>query len=195
MNRCEQLLCGLLLWVSWQSPACGDLVHLSSGRTLEGIVVWETPSRVKLQVSWRGYVTIERDAVGEIVRGDDQEHERLFTEWREAFLAAGERRRQRAAFEAQQRARGLVRHQGTWISLEELKFIEEKSADARRKYEEQLQRLTERLRALEAQNRILSQRLARRPVVLRSSRFFLPHHGLPHARLAKDEQGNLLRLR
>lgn len=195
-----------LVCASWQSVAWSDVLHLANHETLEGIVVWETDARIKVQIAWTGYVTLERVVVVEIARGSADEHERLLVRWHEEFLSSQTRERERRAFDTAQRERGLVKYRGQWIIPEELALIREEAAReaARRErqqreqqqLEEELNRLAQRLQALEEENQRLRNAAGRQPAVFVPSGFFLHDHQLVHRdpRFFRDEHGNLLRV-
>ena len=192
---------GILQVIGALAAAQADVLSLSNGRTLEGVIVEETDSHIEVQVTWRGYVSLEKVAIVSIARGDAQDHRRLRSHWQEEFLADQHRERERAAFEAAQRARGLTLYNGKWMTREEQVRIKEEQANqerlqreaaAKRAAEEEAQRTAQRLQALEEENRRL-QYLATQP------RFWwvpqdliIRHHD--HTNLLKDEQGNLIRV-
>jgi hypothetical protein len=101
---------GLLLaagaWCVRAPAARADAVTLASGRVIHGIVLDEDHRQVRVQVAWRGFVTLDRAEVAAIWRGDDAEHERLRAGWQSRY-AADQRQlqaRDRQA-QAEQRAR------------------------------------------------------------------------------------------
>jgi len=186
------LMCGGLLWLSGQQAARADVLRLSNGQELEGIIVKEIGPAITVQVSWQGYVTLDREAVMSIVRGDEPEHERLLSDWREQFLASQERERQRKALEARQRERGLVKHNGEWLTREELAVLQEQARREAQARQEREQREEEanRLRALEEEIRRLRQQVAeRRYLVVTHDVFALPRR---KPGLIQDEHGNLI---
>jgi hypothetical protein len=192
----------VLLWMSAQQAAWGDVLYLSSGRRVEGVVVDETPSHITVQVSWKGYVTFDRQALARVVRGDDQIRERLLSAWRREFLEDQQREHKRRAFEAAQRARGLVRYKGEWITREELAFVREeqrrrerqrREEEAQRAAEEEAKRVAQRLQALEEEHRRLQQQLlVRQRLWVVPESVIVRHH---HPKLFRDEHGNLMRVR
>ncbi len=173
--------------------AWADRVYLSTGQTLDGIVVNETATEVKIQVLREGYLTLDRAVVEKIDGGSDADHAQLRAEWERADRNVKARAREREAFEAAQREKGMVKHQGQWITQAELEAMqqhEERLAEERAR-EEETQRTEQLIQALQEENerlqelvQVLQREMMRRPVVLR-----------PDAGLFQDEQGNLLRIR
>lgn len=67
------LLGGEVVW--------GDVITLSNGTEVEGVVVRETESQVKVQVLRASFLTFKEREIVSIVRGTPAEHERLRREW------------------------------------------------------------------------------------------------------------------
>lgn len=195
MPNARLLIAVVLAWIITQPPAWADVLHLSNRHTLEGIIVRETASHVKVRIAWTGYVTIDREAIVEIVREDDKVHKHRLAQWREEHLLLQQRERERRAFEAAQRERGLVRYQGQWIAQEESGLIKEEGAQKEQELqEEQLQLLTQRIQALEEENRRLRGELDRRQQLIIPLGFLIHHHPHHQPNPFTDEQGNLIRV-
>ena len=206
------LAAGACLWLTAQSPAWSDAVHLTNGQTLEGIVIRESDAQVVLQVAWEGFVVLDRGSIAKIDPAEKPERERLLAQWKEdhqAYLEQEERRRQ---FETDQRAKGFLLYDGQWMTKEEVAAIKEKSADkeARRKLEEDLKKeqlarkqeeeerkareeelktLNQRLRAMQEEQLRLQQEITALRCALARPAFPI---GFPD--FVRDEHGNLLRV-
>ena len=153
------------------SPAWADVIQLSSGRSLDGVVVEDTTARVRVQVTWQGYISLHPEEVAAIARSEPAQRAQLLEQWRREFDAAKEHAQAREAFEASQRAQGLVQHRGVWISQDELAAIREEHARIAREREDvaerqrreaEARRLTERVAALEEERLRLQHMLAYR---------------------------------
>lgn len=59
-----------------------DVVHMTNGRTLSGIVREETESHIVLQIG-AGSVTLPHARIARIERGDDASHSHIHEQWRE----------------------------------------------------------------------------------------------------------------
>jgi len=156
----------LLVWCMGSSVRA-DLLTLSDGKTLEGIVAQETDTTLNVRVAWQGYVTLNRASVVSIVPSGEAGHQRLLERWKEEFEGDRTRQTERQAFESAQRERGLVKHQGEWITTEELAFhqaqLQLKAAEQLRKdLKQEIQQLKERLGVLEAENAKLQGEVRRR---------------------------------
>jgi len=183
--------------LAWSAPAQADIVHLSNGQRVEGIVVSESPSGVRIQMDVQGYMTVSREFVNEIVREDAAVNDARLERWRAEHEEARIRQEARDAFEAEQRAKGLVKYQGDWITPDALGAIrDEESRKELARLERQLEELTDRLEALETENQALRHDLEQRPIfVFPQTELIRRSHDERRGRLLyRDEQGNLIRV-
>ncbi len=199
-NLNQRLWCAGAIWLAVQGTARADLIALSTGRTLEGLVTQETDSRITVQVMWQGYVSLSRAEVVQIERSSEEERQRVIAQWRDQFLTARQREQEERAFSAAQQAKGLVRYRGTWVTEEELTAIkgdrarkerERKEEVARQQREEDTRRLAERVQALEEERLRLERALTYRSWCLANPVLIIRHR---QADLFEDEQGNLARV-
>ena len=197
--------CCAFLWMGTAQTAWGDLLSLSEGRKLEGVIAKETESQIRVQVSWQGYVTVDRSSVVSVTRGDKKDNERLLGQWRRDFLVDQKRERKRATFEAAQRAKGLVMYKGSWISQAELASIQAKQKEeqarkereareeaAKRSAEEEARRTERRIQALEEENLRLQRQAVTRQELLIVPTPLIVHHD--ESNRFQDERGNLIRV-
>jgi len=160
-------LCGvLLLWGTAPGRVWGDVVHLSDGKMLEGIITQESETHVQVQVAWQGHVTLNRGAIVSVTRADEATQQQLLDRWKREFTADHERQEARKAFEVSQRERGLVKHQGEWVTTDELAFHQaqlqlEAAEEARKALEQELEQLKKRVATLEEENAALQEEVRR----------------------------------
>lgn len=121
MNRILRLAAFLSSGLSALSsvPLHADTIRLANGNTIEGLVIAETPERLEIQFAQGGSITFHRDEILEIQAADGDERRALRERWaqeQEAFLAelAAQRR-----YEEAQRAKGLIKDAGEWVTKEE----------------------------------------------------------------------------
>ena len=201
-------LCAMGLWLAASTPAAADVLRLSSGRELEGLVVRESPMNMEVQVAWKGFMMLDRRAVTAITRSDDADRARLLHQWEDEFSESQRQEQERQAFEASQAAKGLVRYRGAWINPNEMALIDaqhrldearQREAKLRREHEEEALRLADRISELEVEHRQLEQRLAtatRRVVVVPSPLLIHQwHRHLNGPNVLRDEQGGGLACR
>lgn len=199
MQRFALSLFGLAVALCLPLSARADVLRLSNGRSIEGIIVRRTESQIKIQVAKDGYVGIPHEQVVAVTEGTEKKHEGLISQWHAEYKESQERERAQEAFQLTQLARGLVLYKGGWISQSELIRIDElqslkKELKAQREGTEQARR---ELASLTQEVRRLRDELAQERTQLRSRVIFRhpfpsPH---PHDSFAKDKHGNLLRLR
>lgn len=201
----------MLLWLPGEFSAWADQVHLTNGQTIEGIVAREADSQVVLQVAWEGYVVLDRPSIAAIDAANDKQRKQLLGQWHEEYLAFQERDRKNKAFEARQLARGLVLHQGQWVTPEELTAMKAQAKAAeeehrkrqeaeerlrneqqeRKAREEELQALTERIRTMQLEQLRLQQEISSLKYLLVRPDFLLE----TGTQFVRDAQGNLLRVK
>ena len=196
MRRAIGLLVGVVMGLSAQPRVWADALTLANKQTIEGIIVQETASQIKVQVAWQGYVTIDHETVVGITRGDAREHEQLLARWHEEFQTDRQREQAHRDVEAAQRARGLMKYQGEWISPEDLlarqtRKQEQQAQQERKQLDDRLDQLTQQVLALSEENQRLQQErfFTRQPVVVLPERVLI-HHRDPT--LLSDERGNLI---
>ncbi len=154
------LAIALCAWAALQTPAWADTVRFASGRTLECIVVRETESSVEVQFAYGGYMTIDRREVAGIDRADPEANHRLMDAWQQKRRADERKQQEQAEFEDKQRAKGLVKYKGEWLTKEEIELIRSKQAEReRQQMQEEIASLRQRIMLLEYDNQRLRQEL------------------------------------
>ena len=185
------------LWLGVATSGWADVVEVAPGRVIEGIVVQEAGAKIRVQVSWQGYATFDRAAVVSIRRESAEENTRLQDAWRQEALVREERERAQQAFEAAQRERGYVKYRGEWVSREELALLQEERLNKEREARaNDIQQITQQLKALQEDNHRLQQELlAARQLYFNNPRVIVvqrePRCPLP---LVRDEQGQIFSL-
>jgi hypothetical protein len=134
--------------------AAADSISLANLQTIDGIIVEESDSAVKLQIDLESFITFNRSSVISVKRTDEADHEKKLSGWRQDRKDSEERDRSRLEFEAEQYAKGFVKHEGQWITQAEL----ERSDDFKR-LEDRLDELQNQIRSLTEENRRLQQDL------------------------------------
>ena len=188
----------LISCLGLQAVAWGDVVHLTDGRKVEGIVVEGTDSALRVQVTWQGFVTLDQEDVLSVVRSSDQENNRRLRQWRQDFLADQERQRKRESFEAFQKRRGLIQYEGEWVAQEQKERREQKKKEAA----EAKQKAPFEIPPVEVIPPPVTQSAPPQRIIAGDKVFILPrngivvhHHHFHDPTIFRDEQGNLLRVR
>ncbi len=152
-----------LLGIGACPPAWGDTLTLTNGQTLEGIIVQETPTHVRLQVALQGYVDIERQTVTGLARSDAADHGRLQAQWREEFRHGQTQADAARRFEAAQQAKGLVLYQGQWITPEVFATLQQQEhvrLAVQQELTEKVRQLAVQVQQLQQENAQLRDQLA-----------------------------------
>lgn len=101
-----------------------DIVNLTNGNQMEGIVVKSSKDGIELRVSETGTVILDHSLVVGIKKMNSEQNAGLISKWRgikeEARL---EEERQRAYVRAQEE-KGLVPHKGEWMTKEERHYLQ-----------------------------------------------------------------------
>jgi len=99
--------------------ADADIVCLTNGNKIEGIVIEETDKMVKVEVFLGAKITFSKSEVAYVKVWDDEENVGLQQKW----LGDKEEKRkaelERQRFEAEQREKGLVKYRGKWLEESE----------------------------------------------------------------------------
>ena len=81
------LLGGILVTIPIAKEACADSVVLSTGRSMDGIILEETADRVMLDIGM-GSVTFTKDKVVHMVRSSRNENRKREHEWKLKYISA-----------------------------------------------------------------------------------------------------------
>jgi hypothetical protein len=195
-----------VLALLWGPALCrADVITLTNGQTLDGIITHEAGSQVRVQIAWTGYVTLTRDAIARIItRHDYATNHAMLARWKEEHVASLERETERQDDEHALRQERWIRFEGQWLRPEEMAMIRESRAqeEQARKEEtrrrEELEALTRRIEALEEENERLRADLTsaqNRVVVVQPGFLHFPGSLFQgRGRLFKDERGNEVRV-
>lgn len=101
------------------ATAMADVIILNTGVEKEGVILQEDENEIKLQTKL-GTTGFPRDLIESIVRVSEKENDQLLLRWdREKELrerAKVERVKRLRAFEAEQKAKGLVKYKDEWMT-------------------------------------------------------------------------------
>lgn len=210
MRRSCVLAGAVILLLAGDEVVWADRVHLTNGQLLEGVVLREGDSQVVVQVAWEGHIVLDRSSVARVEASSDADRKVLLARWREEHEAFKERDEREREFEQRQIALGLVLYRGQWVTKEELDGIRneakaaaderrereaaekelKREADARKKAEQELGTLTERLKGLQEEQLRLQQEISSLRYLLAQTTRFIQ----ASPRFVKDANGNLLRI-
>ena len=102
----------------WAGAAGADVICLTNGNIIEGIVVRDTGKVLEMEVFLGAKITFTQQDVAYVKRWDDAENQALREKWLEDRKEREQAELTRQRFEVEQKAKGLVKYRGKWISEE-----------------------------------------------------------------------------
>ncbi|UCD59150.1 MAG: hypothetical protein JSV16_08690 [Candidatus Hydrogenedentota bacterium] len=126
-------------------PLFSDEIYFKSGYSRTAVVIRETEDTITFKTEM-GMSTISRDRVDFVEKATQEENRLLFRKWRERELQIKEAREARRAarkrFEDAQKAKGLVKFEGNWMTPEEkgqILELRKRAHEHRRQFEAEQQ--------------------------------------------------------
>jgi hypothetical protein len=127
------------------APATADEIYFKSGFSHTGVIIRENEDIVTFKTEM-GVSTISRDKIDFIEKATPEENQLLLKQWREEAqkLKDAQKARHEAerAFEAEQRAKGMIQFEGKWVTPQE----KERILDLRRQAVEDRKQFEQRQR-------------------------------------------------
>jgi hypothetical protein len=124
------------------APATADEIYFKSGFSHTGVIIRENEDVITFKTEM-GVSTISRDKVDFIEKATPEENQLLLKKWREEAqeLKDAQKARHEAerAFEAEQRAKGMIQFEGKWVTPQERERIldlRKQAAEDRKQFEE-----------------------------------------------------------
>ncbi|MBI4831629.1 MAG: hypothetical protein HY801_08770, partial [Candidatus Lindowbacteria bacterium] len=103
-------------------PLCADEIYFKSGYSRTAVVLSETEDTVKFKTEM-GISTISREKVDFVEKATSQENQLLLRRWREKESAQEQareaKREAEREFEEAQKAKGLIKFEGKWMTPKE----------------------------------------------------------------------------
>ncbi|MFH1779002.1 MAG: hypothetical protein ABH847_03110, partial [Candidatus Omnitrophota bacterium] len=112
------LLLVILFLIIMQSRLFADLIYLKSGAKMEGIIEKETDKAVTISIKI-GSVTYPKTQIESISKASDEENIKLKEKWKAQKEQQEMEREQWKKFATEQEAKGLIYHNGKWITKDE----------------------------------------------------------------------------
>ncbi len=110
------LLIALLGLVCRTQAVGADIVCLNNGNIIEGIVVEETDAVLQLEVFLNARISFARQDIAYVKTWDQDKNQALREKWIKDREAREKAELTRQVFEAEQKAKGLVKYRGEWVS-------------------------------------------------------------------------------
>jgi hypothetical protein len=99
--------------------ADADALRLKNGNVIEGIIVRDTDKIVEIEVFLGARITFSKEEVTALKKWSDRNNQELKGKWLKERKERRDAELARQAFEARQKARGLIKYRGTWLKEEE----------------------------------------------------------------------------
>jgi hypothetical protein len=144
--------CGLFAAVD----AGGDTVYLKKGGHITGVVRKKSKTSIEIK-SNMGTIELSKGAIARIEKASADENRALESQWRLERDEKKEKDKEAKRFEEEQRDKGYVKFQGTWITAEKAYEMEKGIAKEREEWEKtveqqkkEFQEMEKRLKEMEA---------------------------------------------
>lgn len=136
--------------------ARGDIVYLKKGGHITGVVSKESETSIEIR-SNMGTIVLSRGAIAKIEKTTAEENSALESQWKQERDKEKEKVKEAKRFEEEQRAKGYVKFQDTWVPAEKAYEAEKGISKEREEWEKtveqqkkDLQEMEKRLREMEA---------------------------------------------
>ncbi|MCX6338342.1 MAG: hypothetical protein NTX71_00290 [Candidatus Aureabacteria bacterium] len=151
------LACGLFVTVH----AWGDTVLLKKGGHITGVISSESETSIAIKSSM-GTIVLSRGAIAKIERATAEVNRALESQWEQERSQEEKKLNEAKRVEEEQRAKGLVKYQGTWITAEKAYEIEKGVARDKEEWEKSVEQQKRDLQEMEKRLRDLEARLEQR---------------------------------
>lgn len=141
--------------------APADVIHLKKGGKVKGVVINESEESVEIK-SNLGTIVLSRGAISRIVKATEEENKAFESQWRKEKKEKDEEADRNVQFEKEQRAKGLVKYKGTWVTPEKLAEIERGTEDRKKELVRNIDEQKRVLDEMEKQLKEIETRLDRR---------------------------------
>jgi hypothetical protein len=160
-SRLRSLWCALL--IAFVVAACvhADTVYLKKGGRIQGVVTSESEDSVEIK-SNLGTIILSRGSILRIEKSPKEENVELESQWEKEKVEKEEKAKEEKRFEEEQRAKGMVKYQGTWISADRMREIEEGVEQKKQEWAREVDQRRKELEELERRLSEMEQRLDRR---------------------------------
>jgi uncharacterized protein (DUF3084 family) len=151
------LACGLFISVH----ARGDVIYLKKGGHITGVISSESETLIEIKSSM-GTIRLSRGAIAKVVKATAEENRALESQWKQERDKEKEKVKEAKRYEEEQRAKGYVKFQGTWISAEKAYEFEKGIARERDEWEQSFEQQKKELQETERRLKDTETRLEQR---------------------------------
>ena len=151
------LACGFFVAIH----ARGDTVYLKKGGHITGVISRESETSIEIK-SNMGTIVLSRGAIEKIEMSTAEENRTLESQWKQERDQQREKVKEAKRFEDEQRAKGYVKYQGTWIPAEKAYEIEKGVTKEKEEWEKSVEQQKKDLQEMEKRLRDMEARLEQR---------------------------------
>lgn len=141
--------------------AWGDTIYLKKGGHITGVVGKESDTSIEIK-SNMGTIVLSRGAIAKIEKAAAEENSALESQWKQERDKEKEKAKEAKRFEEEQRAKGYVKFQGTWIPAEKAYEAEKGITKEREEWEKTVEQQKKDLQDMERRLRDMEAKLEQR---------------------------------
>jgi len=119
-----------------QCISFADVIYLKSGAKIEGIIGEESEDAVTIAIKI-GNITYSREEIESISKSSAEENAKLKEGWKAQKQQQEAEEERRRKFAAEQEAKGLIFHDGQWITKDEYERLTRPEAEAEEEFVEE----------------------------------------------------------
>jgi len=108
------------------APVFADTVHLKNGNKISGIITKENETSIEIKINIGATVSFSKEDIGRIERDSDAEHTKIQDSWEDERSSKKVEAIEEEAFIEQQKQKGLIEHEGEWVTPEEKERLQAK---------------------------------------------------------------------
>lgn len=143
------------------SLASADTVYLKKGGKIEGVIGNEGADSLEIKSSL-GTIVLSKGAILKIERAKEDENKSLESQWWKEREGEKEKVKAAKVFDDEQRAKGMVKYQGTWISADKAYEIDKGFTKQKEEWERGVEQQKRELQDMERRVRDIETRLDQR---------------------------------
>lgn len=141
--------------------ARGDTIYLKKGGHITGVVAKESEASIEIK-SNMGTIVLSRGAIAKIEKTSAEENSALESQWRQERDKEKEKAKEAKRFEDEQRAKGYVKFQGTWVPAEKAYEAEKGITQEREEWEKTVEQQKKDFQEMEKRLKDMETRLEQR---------------------------------
>ncbi|MCX6357709.1 MAG: hypothetical protein NT045_07555, partial [Candidatus Aureabacteria bacterium] len=131
------------------------------GGKVSGVITNESQNSIEIK-SNLGTIVLSKSAIARIERSKADENTQLQTQWQREREEEKEKLKKAKLFEDDQRSKGMVKYQGTWVSVEKAYEVEKGFAKEKEEWEKTVEQQKREFQDMEKRIKDLEARMEQR---------------------------------